>query len=399
MAVLPCTDRFNPYNVTTRTSLGQIYKLHPFRVFPSPHTDTPSLYIDPLPFSIVLGVFLFGIETLQTFNYYRRFPKDSNLLKAAVAFVWVLELGHTISALHALYLQTITFYGQPNHVLSPPLSEDITILFAGLIYTVVQTFFANRVRVLSGQWYIMALACVLGLLRFVGHMWIAALLLKYVRATIILEWRWLVTTSLSLDLNEDQNLSHWEHNFLRLVLQEDYNTHPSDTISTAQVFLMQQSPNDPYMMIFDYPSGRARILVDSKTHFAITEELRCIDDVEWEIAVSHARRSEGRTELHVVRIGNKKDPVAAVMAVNILRDVVENGGIETVHKSINRPKNGTGNAEERIFNYCWWKNKIDELLDRWSVARSIEIDNVLTVIVSDVLSGDAEVVGRCGDGV
>ncbi|KAJ7312531.1 hypothetical protein DFH08DRAFT_1087546 [Mycena albidolilacea] len=151
----------------------------------------------------VLGIFLFGIETLQTFNYYRRFPKDSTLLKAAVAFVWVLELGHTISALHALYFQTITFYGQPSHVLNPPLSEDITILFAGLIYTVVQTFFANRVRVLSGQWYIMALACFLGLLRFVGHMWIAALLLKYVRATIILEWRWLVTTSLSLDLSVD----------------------------------------------------------------------------------------------------------------------------------------------------------------------------------------------------
>jgi hypothetical protein len=49
----------------------------------------------------------------------------------------------------------------------------------------------------------MALACVLGLLRFVGHMWITALLLKYVRATIILEWRWLVTTSLSLDLSVD----------------------------------------------------------------------------------------------------------------------------------------------------------------------------------------------------
>jgi hypothetical protein len=62
------------------------------------------------------------------------------------------------------------------------------------------------------------------------------------------------------------------------------------------------------MMIFDYPSGRAHILVDSKTHFAITEELRRIGDVEWEIAVSHVRRSEGRTELHVVRIGNKKDP-------------------------------------------------------------------------------------------
>jgi hypothetical protein len=74
--------------------------------------------------------------------------------------------------------------------------------------------------------------------------------------------------------------SHREHNFLRLVLQEDYNAHSSDTISTAQVFLIQQSPNDPYMTIFDYTSGRAHILVDSTTHFAITEELRRIGGVE-----------------------------------------------------------------------------------------------------------------------
>ncbi|KAF8143688.1 hypothetical protein K438DRAFT_598921 [Mycena galopus ATCC 62051] len=152
---------------------------------------------------IVLGVFLFGIETLQTFNYFKRFPKDSNLLKGAVGVVWLLELGYTISALHALYLQTITFYGQPSHVLSPPLSEEVPILFSGLIYTIVQTFFANRVRVLSGQWYTMALACVLGLFRFVGDVWIAALLLKYDRITVLLEWRWLVATSLSLDLSTD----------------------------------------------------------------------------------------------------------------------------------------------------------------------------------------------------
>ncbi|KAJ7194019.1 hypothetical protein GGX14DRAFT_700984 [Mycena pura] len=156
-----------------------------------------------LEIGTVLGAFLFGIETLQTFNYYKQFPKDSHILKAAVGFVWILELGHTISALHAIYLQTITFYGQPGHVLSPPLSEEATILFAAVIYTVVQTFFANRVRVLSGQWYTMALACVLGLMRFVAHVCIAALALKYMEIAVILERRWLVTTSLSLDLSVD----------------------------------------------------------------------------------------------------------------------------------------------------------------------------------------------------
>ncbi|KAJ7907862.1 hypothetical protein B0H13DRAFT_2331955 [Mycena leptocephala] len=149
----------------------------------------------------LLGVFLFGIETLQTFHYYRHFSQDSNLLKAVVGFGFGTRT-HNM-AWHALYSQTVTFYGQPGHILSPPLSEETTIIFAALVYTVVQSFFANRVRVLSGQWYIMALACVLGLLRFVGYVGIVALLLHYSRVTIALEWHWLITMSLSLDLSMD----------------------------------------------------------------------------------------------------------------------------------------------------------------------------------------------------
>ncbi|KAJ7777015.1 hypothetical protein B0H16DRAFT_1504070 [Mycena metata] len=151
----------------------------------------------------VAGTFLFGIMTLQTFHYYRNFRADSKLLKVVVGLVWSFELGHTISCLHALYLQTVTFYGNPTHILRPPPSEDIILLFAGLIYTFVQIFFANRVRILSGRPYIMAVACVLGLLRVVGHMALLALLLRYIRVTILLEWRWLVITSLSLDLSMD----------------------------------------------------------------------------------------------------------------------------------------------------------------------------------------------------
>ncbi|KAJ7029807.1 hypothetical protein C8F04DRAFT_1187318 [Mycena alexandri] len=49
----------------------------------------------------------------------------------------------------------------------------------------------------------MAVACVLGLLRVVGHMALLALLLNYIRVTILLQWRWLVITSLSLDLSMD----------------------------------------------------------------------------------------------------------------------------------------------------------------------------------------------------
>ncbi|KAJ7473181.1 hypothetical protein B0H11DRAFT_2037497 [Mycena galericulata] len=154
----------------------------------------------------ILGTFLFGIETLQTFNYYRRFPEDSKLLKATVTTIVsylhkqrlkdlegrcdlvrcfdisegtnnnrldypsrCLELVNTICGLGAIYTMTITFYGHaPNqHILNPPHTLNITILLSAPINALVQLFFGNRIRVLSGHWHIMVLCVVLTLLRFI----------------------------------------------------------------------------------------------------------------------------------------------------------------------------------------------------------------------------------------
>ncbi|KAF7356265.1 Saposin B-type domain-containing protein [Mycena venus] len=103
---------------------------------------------------LVLGTFLFGIETLQTFNYYREFPKDPKILKGLVGGIWFFELAHTISSWHAMYTITVTFYGQPQHILAPPISLVYPIFFHGLIAFCAQSFFVYRVRVLSGQWLI-----------------------------------------------------------------------------------------------------------------------------------------------------------------------------------------------------------------------------------------------------
>ncbi|KAJ7764146.1 hypothetical protein DFH07DRAFT_770552 [Mycena maculata] len=115
----------------------------------------------------------------------------------------LLELGHTVSSWHALYLQTVIFYGQPQYISSPPHSEEMTILFAALLYMVVQTFYANRVRVLTGSWTIMVVASSLNTLRFIANMGSLGLLMHYSRVSILLEWRWLVSTALSLGLAVD----------------------------------------------------------------------------------------------------------------------------------------------------------------------------------------------------
>ncbi|KAJ7698593.1 hypothetical protein B0H17DRAFT_1259016 [Mycena rosella] len=113
---------------------------------------------------------LFGIVTLQTFNYYRLFPTDSGFLK-------LLELGHTISAWHGvrevhdqgvsslLYSLTVTFFGQPQYINDPPHSIEMTILFSAPTYFIVQMFFAHRIRTLSGRWPITIICAVLAFAR------------------------------------------------------------------------------------------------------------------------------------------------------------------------------------------------------------------------------------------
>ncbi|KAF7340299.1 Saposin B-type domain-containing protein [Mycena venus] len=123
---------------------------------------------------LIVGTFLYGIETLQTFNYYRAFPKDSRVLKTLVAVIWIFELAHTVSASNAGYTQTVTYYGQVGHILNPPRSLYLTILFSSIINAVVQTFFAIRIRLLSDRWPITVLCCMLTFSRLACNMGLIA---------------------------------------------------------------------------------------------------------------------------------------------------------------------------------------------------------------------------------
>ncbi|KAJ7446339.1 hypothetical protein FB451DRAFT_1291912 [Mycena latifolia] len=119
---------------------------------------------------LALSTFLYGIETLQTYNYYRDYKNDTRGLKMLVAVTWCLELTQTMLSWHAIYSMTITFYGQPQHLAAPPFSLILVVLFSAMVnFLVVQTFFAFRVRVLSNRWPIPILVCVLNLLRFMGN--------------------------------------------------------------------------------------------------------------------------------------------------------------------------------------------------------------------------------------
>ncbi|KAJ7358035.1 hypothetical protein DFH08DRAFT_932339 [Mycena albidolilacea] len=116
---------------------------------------------------IVLGTFLFGLLTLQTFNYFRTYTQDTLMLKTLVGVVWGLELAHSISGWHSVYEITVTFSGQQAYILDPPHSIVLMVLFSGVLTMVVETFFAFRVRNLSGRWLITVICSILNVLALI----------------------------------------------------------------------------------------------------------------------------------------------------------------------------------------------------------------------------------------
>ncbi|KAJ7312832.1 hypothetical protein DFH08DRAFT_895978, partial [Mycena albidolilacea] len=96
---------------------------------------------------VILGTFLFGLLTLQTFNYFRTYTKDTLLIKTLRIIYTFPFVFHSL-AFNQVYEITVTFYGQRAYILDPPHSIVLMALFSGLLTMVVETFFAFRVRTL-----------------------------------------------------------------------------------------------------------------------------------------------------------------------------------------------------------------------------------------------------------
>ncbi|KAJ6473898.1 hypothetical protein C8R45DRAFT_1012060 [Mycena sanguinolenta] len=152
----------------------------------------------------VVSTVLFGIVTLQAYYYFSNYQEDSVFLKSLVAAVWFCELGHTISIWHTLYAVTVTFYGQLQHLETPPRSLEMAVFFSACILVMVQSFFANRIRVLSKKWLIPVICWALAVSKGTTTMGIVAV--EWVHPdveSIHVRLKWLMPLALSFGMMGD----------------------------------------------------------------------------------------------------------------------------------------------------------------------------------------------------
>ncbi|KAF7344672.1 Saposin B-type domain-containing protein [Mycena venus] len=158
---------------------------------------------------VALAAFLFAIETLQTYDCYRDYPRDQLALKTLESPLpaWcsssfstkfrLLELGTIICSWHGVGRDVppsiLIFELQELPIV--PLSLVMGILIQEIIKFCVQSFFTFHVQVLSKRWMIPILAFILTTVRLGFNAALVAVLFKTPEFTVVtLHLRWMMIT-------------------------------------------------------------------------------------------------------------------------------------------------------------------------------------------------------------
>ncbi|KAJ7638169.1 hypothetical protein FB45DRAFT_396806 [Roridomyces roridus] len=176
--------------------------------------------IGPEEVGVIVGAWMFGIFTVQAFNYFGYFPQDSLRLKITIAGLWVLELVHVILSCTGLYSTTVIHFGDGDNVLLINKAIGLSLIISAVVGMLqpmyilsdsvpslgpgVQIFFANRVRVLSDRILIPIICWFLSFVRAIS-------LLAVCAATIATpfipdfkaKWFWLVLSSIAVSTTVD----------------------------------------------------------------------------------------------------------------------------------------------------------------------------------------------------
>ncbi|KDQ56637.1 hypothetical protein JAAARDRAFT_36115 [Jaapia argillacea MUCL 33604] len=93
----------------------------------------------------LISFWLFGIQTLQTYIYFDRYPDDSLRLKAMVLFLCAVDTLHSICIAHMLYYFTITERFETASMRTKAWSFNSLVALTAITAFTVQCFVAWRV--------------------------------------------------------------------------------------------------------------------------------------------------------------------------------------------------------------------------------------------------------------
>ncbi|RDX44033.1 hypothetical protein OH76DRAFT_1487458 [Lentinus brumalis] len=95
-----------------------------------------------------VGLVIYGMTVLQTYEYFRLYPNDRPVIVWMVIVILALETFHTIQTVEACYWHLVSDYWSPVSLLQGHWSTRLMVPTTGLMVLVCQSFYARRV------WYV-----------------------------------------------------------------------------------------------------------------------------------------------------------------------------------------------------------------------------------------------------
>ncbi|KZT73334.1 hypothetical protein DAEQUDRAFT_721935 [Daedalea quercina L-15889] len=121
---------------------------------------------------ILVEVLLYGFSCAQTQFYYHEYWTDKILIKALVAFLWILDTARTILDILYMWHYIVTNHANSSALESIPPTFTAEFFLSSVTVLVVQLYFIRAIyRFLIGKWYGMLLVgttTILALLSFAG---------------------------------------------------------------------------------------------------------------------------------------------------------------------------------------------------------------------------------------
>ncbi|KAF8882438.1 hypothetical protein BD779DRAFT_1543245 [Infundibulicybe gibba] len=115
---------------------------------------------------------LCGCTSMQAFSYFSRFPKDSLVLKSAIALIWLCSVLHLSSECWIIHNVIILGYDQLSYNVIVPLGLSISVVLGTIMQTIGKGTYIFRMYRFGQNRYILACCCVLILLELgFGLMW------------------------------------------------------------------------------------------------------------------------------------------------------------------------------------------------------------------------------------
>ncbi|KIK59013.1 hypothetical protein GYMLUDRAFT_45033 [Collybiopsis luxurians FD-317 M1] len=109
----------------------------------------------PMLVGTFLSLMLYGISITQVYIYLTSYAKkDRRFIMAYVLLIFAADTGHSIFLMGYLYTSLIKHFDDPEYISHSTWVFAAEPALAGILCGLVQAFYAWRVNVLVGKWYI-----------------------------------------------------------------------------------------------------------------------------------------------------------------------------------------------------------------------------------------------------